>query len=197
MRKKYEELLETYPEYISLDQMRVICRIAKRTARYLLESGIVPCECTGKKTWRYKIKLVDVIAYLQASEKEGSRIPRGVLSSRSPYMPKVPLIREAAMKDQLAEYFHYIYEDYPDLLFIVDVSEMTGMNKKTILSRIRSGDLTAVMVTHKGVNKFIVAKQDLIEFTSSASFLEAKTTSETFRKIIGGFEIWHNVKSSH
>lgn len=196
MRKKYAKLFEEYPEYISLDQMRVICRIAKRTARFLLENGIVPCENTGKKTWRYKIKLVDVIAYLQEREEVGSRLPSGMLSSRSPYIPKVPLIREAAMRDQLSDYFQYIYENYPELLLTPDASEMTGLDKATILSRIRSGDLKAKMVTHLGVNKYIIAKQDLIAFTSSASFLEARTTSETFKKIIGGFEIWHNLKSS-
>ena len=48
-RKKYDSLKDIYPEYISLDQMYQICGIAKRSALYLIKSGIVPAEDTGKR----------------------------------------------------------------------------------------------------------------------------------------------------
>lgn len=56
---KYEKLKTEYSTYISLDQLRVICHIAKRTASYLVTNGIIPSIDTGRKTWRYKI-LIDV-----------------------------------------------------------------------------------------------------------------------------------------
>ena len=52
-----------YTDPISLDQLRVICKIAKRSARYLVENGIIPAVDTGRKTWRHQIAIDDVIAY--------------------------------------------------------------------------------------------------------------------------------------
>jgi len=62
--EKYEELKVQYPEYISLDELSRICKIAKRSALYLVEHKIIPVIDTGKKTWRYKISLDAVIRYL-------------------------------------------------------------------------------------------------------------------------------------
>ena len=80
--KKYEELKKIYPEYISLQQFYQICKIAKRSAAYLLQHQIVPCIDNGKGTWRYKIKIDDVIIYLRTRDKKGSMIPRGALTTK-------------------------------------------------------------------------------------------------------------------
>lgn len=63
----FAKIKETYPEKIGLEQMRVICHISKKTARYLLKSGLVPCIDTGKKTRQYIINTKDVIAYLKSA----------------------------------------------------------------------------------------------------------------------------------
>ena len=47
---KYRYLLNQYPETVQKEQFRIICHISKRTARYLLQSGLVPCVQSGKKT---------------------------------------------------------------------------------------------------------------------------------------------------
>ena len=44
---------------------RKACRIGTRTSIYLLQSGLVPCENTGKQTRCYKIAKSDVAAYLR------------------------------------------------------------------------------------------------------------------------------------
>lgn len=54
---KYRYLLNQYPETVQKEQFRIICHISKRTARYLLQSGLVPCVQSGKKTRNYTIKL--------------------------------------------------------------------------------------------------------------------------------------------
>ena len=82
MSAKYESLRKKYPSYISLGQFYQICHIAKRSALYLLENGIIPSIDTGKKTWRYRIALDDVITYLRRREQWGSCIPPGAVSSR-------------------------------------------------------------------------------------------------------------------
>ena len=53
------------PDIITKDQLYRICHISKSTARYLLQSGKIPCYYTGKQTRCYQIKKEDVIAYLE------------------------------------------------------------------------------------------------------------------------------------
>ena len=66
--EQYELILEEYPECISKEQMYKLCHISKYTAQYLLESGLVPSTCSGKKTRKYKIATSDVVRYLQERE---------------------------------------------------------------------------------------------------------------------------------
>jgi len=83
---KYESLREQYPPHISLDQLHRICGIAKRSAKYLVEHGIIPAQDTGRQTWRYKIALDDVIIYLRRREQVGSMIPsRGSIFPQESY----------------------------------------------------------------------------------------------------------------
>ena len=58
---------DAVPDVITKDQLYRICHISKSTALYLLQSGKIPCEYTGRKTRCYKIKKADVIAYLVQS----------------------------------------------------------------------------------------------------------------------------------
>ena len=80
----YQEILDSYPEYITKEQMYQICHISKRTCLYLLESGIVPCFDSGKKTRRYKIKTADVVEYLRRRQLSPSlfQAPSGYYSEQ-------------------------------------------------------------------------------------------------------------------
>ena len=60
---------DAVPDVITKDQLYRICHISKSTALYLLQSGKIPCEYTGRKTRCYKIKKADVIAYLENGGK--------------------------------------------------------------------------------------------------------------------------------
>ena len=76
----FAKIKANYPEKIGLEQMRVICHISKKTARYLLTSGLVPCIDTGKKTRQYIINTKDVITYLKKrqSHRKNSRHRPGI-----------------------------------------------------------------------------------------------------------------------
>ncbi len=67
--KYYDEIRKQYPETISKDQFYRIAHISKATALYLLQSGLVPCRDSGKKTRRYTIRMDDVIVYMIDREK--------------------------------------------------------------------------------------------------------------------------------
>lgn len=57
-----------FPDVMSKEDLRCICHISKSTALYLLTTGLIPSENTGKKTRCYKIKKTDVQFYLQNRE---------------------------------------------------------------------------------------------------------------------------------
>lgn len=56
------------PDVMSKEDLRCLCHISKATALYLLQTGLIPSENTGKKTRCYKIKKTDVQYYLKNRE---------------------------------------------------------------------------------------------------------------------------------
>lgn len=191
--KKYEKLKEEYPEYISLDQLYQICGIAKRSARYLVEHEIIPAIDTGRKTWRYKITIDDVITYLHRREQNGSMIPPGHVSSRAdrlknPYRKCYNQLVKPGMESKIIEYFTYIYSEYPDVLALDDAAEMTGLDKSTIAKLIRDGYIEAFNVSLK----YMIPKACLLNFVVTPRFIDCKSRSEGFKRIVGGFELWQN-----
>jgi len=199
MRKaKYHRLREKYPEYVSLDQLSQICKIAKRSAKYLVDHGIIPYQDTGKKTWRYKIALEDVITYLRRREQIGSMIPGGAVTSRKPYRERIESSRKCfaqlvapGQESDIANYFDFIYAECSELLDITDIVDMIGLEKSTVLKLLKAG-----YIKHIEKNpKYLIPKQYLLEFVATPKFIEYRTNSEHFKKIIGGFELWKNAKS--
>jgi len=194
-KKNYDKLREQYPEQISLDQMYRICGIAKRTAKYLIEHGIIPATDTGKKTWRYKIALEDVISYLHHRDKVGSMIPYGGASSRFKGRGNMRIAYASFIgkgeKKLIAEYFSFIFAEYPDVLTATDIVEMTGLCKRTILYLLKAGAIKSMMAQ----GKYIVPKPYFLDYVQSQRFIEAKSNSQSFIKILGGFEIWKTARS--
>ena len=72
-KSKYQLLYKLYPPVITKDQFYRIRNISKKTAAHLLDNGLVPCVNSGKKTRKSKIKLEDVIEYLETREKDPGR----------------------------------------------------------------------------------------------------------------------------
>ena len=192
---KYESLREQYPEYVSLDQLRVICGIAKRSAKYLLDNGIIPYHDTGRQTWKYKIYIGDVITYLRRREQVGSMIPFGAVTSHSnrPVSTRkcfAQLVTEG-QETEIMEYFKFLYAGYDDVLTVHDITEMTGLEQSTVLKLLKKGLIKSIMTRPK----YLVPKPYLLEFVVTPRFIEYRTNSEYFKKILGGFEIWKTTKS--
>jgi hypothetical protein len=193
-RKKYESLKDEYPEYISMDQMYQICGIAKRSALYLVQNGIVPAIDTGKKTWRYKIALDDVITYLRRKEQWGTMIPPGLMTSRKANVPSPPSpVRKSfadymgiATEQELMDYFAYIYADFPDMLTVNETADMTGLDYKSIFSLVKAGQLKAI----KYEAKYLIPKGCLLSYVSSKHYFDSRCRSPHFFKVISAFEIW-------
>jgi hypothetical protein len=193
---KYQELRKRYPETVSKDQLYVICRIAKRTAKYLLDNGIIPCVDTGKKTRRYRIQLEDIITYLKERESSGnSRVPRGAVSSRKSNMPKGSRFTFAqeiqrGQENEVREYFEYIFADFPDVLSSYEVSELTGLSRSAVLKYLKSGKLKSIRVDRL----LMVPKPYMLDFITSPVFLNAASNSNSYKQVLEGFKIWKRYK---
>ena len=95
------KILEEYPNGMTKDQFYRVARINKQHAKYLLDSGLVPCINTGKKTRKYHIATHDVITYLcdREDHPEKYKVPTGFYiekngcSKRHPDKPAAEIIR--------------------------------------------------------------------------------------------------------
>ena len=189
-KNKYMDLRKRYPPYVSKDQLYIICNIAKKSAKYLLDNGIIPCIDNEKKTHRYSIALDDIITYLEEREKTGfSQIPRGAVSSRRKsrilrcsYSQEILLGKE----NEVRRYFEFIFNDYPDVLTSHDLSEMVGLSRHTVLKLLAKGEIKSfpIDLQHR------IYKKDMLEFVTSQRFLHMKSNSEDYLRILGGFKIW-------
>ena len=78
LERQIQDLLAPYPDPMGRTDFRKACRIGTRTSLYLLQSGLVPCENTGKQTRCYKIAKADVAAYRRTTPRPaaGTRTTR-------------------------------------------------------------------------------------------------------------------------
>ena len=182
---KYRYLLNQYPETVQKEQFRIICHISKRTARYLLQSGLVPCVQSGKKTRNYTIKMKDIVRYLERREihPEKYKLPPGSYSGT--YAVK-PLLPESVTTEELRKYYIESFRDIPDIVSTREAAELTGATASTVAKWIRTKKLKAL--SHGPA--FIIPKVNLIDFMASDAYLNKRLKSQKFHENIGGFLSW-------
>jgi hypothetical protein len=178
-----------------VNQFYKICRIAKRSAVYLLENGIVPYIDTGKKTWKYKIGLCDVISYLIMREQEGNKISRGEVQNGNKKRTEAskPRNQENFMRyvnpDEIMlvrQFFEQTNPECPDLLSSFQVAEITGLSTNTIRTKIRLGDLQAIVN-----NRIIyIPRVCFYDFLLTPGFLRATSHADAFLQNLASFEAW-------
>lgn len=164
----FETLRRNYPEVISKDQFYKIAHISKATALYLLQSGLVPCKDTGKKTRRYQIRLDDVILYLIDREiypeyykatdhwyegRSGKYISRKTFRKELLNLNKHEnLLVRAFFEEEIAS--------YGDLLSVLDVVGILGYTSSTVCYWCRDKRLKHFKVA----GKTIIPKKCLVDF---------------------------------
>ena len=160
MKINYSHLQEEYPAIITLEQLYQICHISKRKGRWLLENGVIPCQDSGKRTRRFRIRLKDVITYLENTRSSVLKVtvPSGIFSSNS---TQVKHQKEQALLDsfrfpgfvkEAAHYYEKNFIKYPEALDTDMVSKMTGFGK----SAVTTGSV-------QGVSKYIVGQNALFQ----------------------------------
>ncbi|MCR6547161.1 helix-turn-helix domain-containing protein [Dehalobacterium formicoaceticum] len=172
---KYDYLINEYPAVITKDQFYRICNISKKTAKHLLDNGLVPCVNSGKKTRKYKLKLTDVIVYLEARDvsPENYTAPLGWYKRGSTYKghKREPRVLTEEERNQLTKFYSHRMAYYPDVLNVIEASEITGYHRNSV----------AKWCTKKQVqcfnmgNKYLIPKPCLLEFMLSPFFQGLKS----------------------
>lgn len=177
----YEKLGEEYPETITMEQFYRIAHISKRKASWLLINGIVPCEDSGKKTRRFKIRLDDVIEYLQKVQSGtlDVSIPRGIFASGATNKPP----REYMDCDELKRQLLADWYDAPDMLTIKQASEISGYVGTSILRWISRGQVKGILYHER----YLVSKESLADFLSSKDGQDIVQKSELHQGVIEEF----------
>jgi|LSQX01.1.fsa_nt_gb hypothetical protein len=173
-------LKKLYPEGLSKEQFYKLCHVSKRTARYLLDTGLVPCQRREQQTHRYKIAVDDVLEYLNRRETEPERyaIPKDKpLSSVSSYRVSrlLPYIELRLLTLYQAE-----MSQLPDTLTVQDVSKTTGYSVKTIIRWCRQSTIHSFLVKRT----YRIPKECLLAFMMSARFRKISVKSDRHKSII-------------
>lgn len=125
-------------EYISADKLYKILHYSKRKTKYLLDNGIIPCVDTGKKTWRYQVKVSDVEYYQK--HKRDFLLPMGMFNAEA---KRIEIYYEPADMERLLEVVLMRLQEYPDALTVAQAVDATFFSEKAICSAIKKGLLHA------------------------------------------------------
>lgn len=187
----YDKLaFRSLPDVISKEQMRIACHISKRTALYLLQSGLIPCKTTGKKTRCYSIQKADVIKFIKKCERNPIKYKppeNWYADADRPHIIRC-LPSKMPTKSHFKAYYKNALADYSDVMDVTDIVEFTGYNRRTVGTWCRKGYLKYISKT----NKFHIPKCFLIEYMSSDSY--NKTNRKTKEHLDA---IWQVCKQSH
>lgn len=146
------------PLYLSKEQFYKECHIAKRTALWLIQSGLVPAIDTGRRTCRYLIAKGDVETYLQERELHPAkyRYTKSVAEAPRPFCPALGVEdRQAALER--------IWAKESDLLTSAEVASLLGYSSRRIMAWTRAKELKSLTVAHK----LCFPKKYLIDFVLS------------------------------
>lgn len=177
----FDELRQLYSETITMEQFYQIAHISKRKASWLLTNSIVPCEDSGKQTRRFKIRLDDVIGYLQKVQSGtlDVSIPRGIFTSGADIRPP----REYLDCDELKGQFLANWYAAPDMLTIKQASEVSGYVGTSILRWVNRKQVKGVLYHER----YLISKESLADFLSSKNGQDIVQKSEIHRDVIAEF----------
>ena len=167
MTLDYDKILKSYPKYMSLEQMRVACHISKKTARLLLQTGLVPCKKNGKKTHTYQIKKSAVFEYLVqrdiTPEKYGFRNGSYDLAYEKAISGNDT---DADSSDDNSDMGHDafpVYKEFPDVLTTQQAAKLSGVAQTTINDWVKKSHIRAFRKS--GV--CLIPKISLVEYLRS------------------------------
>ena len=180
---KYDQKeFKKYPEIMNKEQLYKVCHISKRTAQYLLQSGLIPNTYTGKRTRCYQIKKSDVIAFMEDRKVNPNKYIPSAIWNKEGKLPGAQDIRILPSENFTKEWMRGFYETElkkeKDVLTVADVVRITGYRRTTVAGWVSSGKLKGFLI---GRN-FRIPKTYLIDFLSDGWYnsLSRKTQQHVF-----------------
>lgn len=175
----------TYPKIITKDQLYRICHISKKTAYYLLESGLIPNENTGKKTRKYRIRLDDVIQYLQDREINSIAYKPPENYYKEKAYPKstkrrIRIVIPPEKEVEVRKYYESKLCSYKDVMTTNDVSDVLGYSTKTVIDWYSKNEIKCFLI-HK---KLRFPKEYLLDFMLSKRFNEIANKSKKHMELL-------------
>ena len=185
----YSFLRDQYPEVITKDQLYRICHISKRKALWLLENGIIPCEDSGKKTRRFKIRLDDVIEFLELREAGllDEVLPVGIFSSGcgGEYKPQPRQPRIRLDSGALQAFLLGCWVDVPDVLTMPQTAVLCGYSVTALERWFHEDCLEGVY--YRGA--ILIFKESLAEWLASYKGQDIRRKSAVHRELMEKFQI--------
>lgn len=159
--------LKSLPQVITKEQLRKVCHISKRTALFLLKSGLIPNENSGKKTRCYSIKKSDIIKYLKERETDPCKFYPPENWYKDGYGTKPHTIRlipsQKATNQIMTAYYKNQLQDYPDVMTVADICDFTGYNRRAV----GNWCIKRRMKYISSSPRYLVPKPFLIEYLTS------------------------------
>lgn len=185
----YNFLRDQYPEIITKDQLYRICHISKRKALWFLENGIIPCEDSGKKTRRFKIRLDDVIEFLEFRDAGllDEVLPVGIFSSgcRGDYRPQPRQPRTRLDSGALRMFLLDRWVDIPDVLTMSQTAALCGYSVSALERWLHNDCLEGVR--YRGI--VLIFKESLAEWLASYKGQDIQRKSVVHRELLEEFQI--------
>lgn len=180
------------PDIITKDEFYRICHISKSTARYLLQSGKVPCKYTGKKTRCYKIRKTDVMKYIKERNifPESYSAPDGWYNGN--YTGKLPKKLPPIILEDMHDYYIDLLNQYPDVLTIADITTVTGYGRKAVNNWCARGHLKHFNKS----NKYYIPKVFLIDFLCSMQYKSIVKKSSWHIMTLINYSCWKRIHKS-
>ena len=176
-KQTIDYLKSTYPDVITKDQFYRICHISKKTASYLLDNGLVPCTNSGKQTRKYKIRLDDVIAFLDARENNpyAFKAPDNYYGHGAHNPHALNIERLMKNRKMLRAFLNNRIAKYDDVILPSAVAEITGYTLKTVSAWCEKGKLKSFNI----FNRVKIPKEYLVDFlVSDEAILIAKKSTK-------------------
>lgn len=176
MRKKriIKDPLRGYPETMSMEQLRIVCQVSKRTAVHLLENGLIPSVNSGKKTRKYRIAKKDVAEFLERKAENPSlyAAPKGWYAGANGEERKNSQTKDDL--DGIKARFLQMLAIYPDVMTVQEVARFTGYEKSTVVVWCRKNKLRYFDMG----NRFIIPKPFLLDFIMGPGFQGMRTKKQ-------------------
>lgn len=173
----YQKIIEDYPEYISKEQLYKLINVSKRVAKYYLDHGIIPCINTGSATHKYRILTKDVVTFLIIRQKHPDLFRVSVSTTRRKL---IPIAYSQALKTKMESIYSPLLHQYPDVLSIAQVSEVTGYSEESVKRWCRSKKIHYFEIRRK----YLIPKEKLLLFLSSEEYHAISNKSAAHKRIL-------------